>query len=103
YIKEFKEIDAINNAKLLKHPGRNHYVIVVNPAMDKFIFNLCKQMDINIANFNLPREFNAFVKLTKKESIKNDAQLRNLLNTIQQKNTPEIAKISYWIRSFSPY
>src|SRR5215218_10436217 len=42
YFKNFKELDSTNNAKLLKHRNKQHYLVVVHPAMDKFIFKLCQ-------------------------------------------------------------
>src|SRR4051812_17562327 len=40
YFKAFEVLKATKNAKLLKHPIRNHYLIIVNPDMDTFIFKL---------------------------------------------------------------
>lgn len=35
--KEFKVIDNFKNVKLLKHDSKEYYLVMVNPAMDKFI------------------------------------------------------------------
>lgn len=100
YFDEFNEIDRTNNARLLKHSNRHHYLVIVNPDMDTFIFNLCKELNIDLQRHNIPRDFTAFVSLTKKESIKNNLQFRNLLNTIRQRNSAEINRIRYWISHY---
>ena len=98
YFKEFKQFKKVGNAILLKHPKKNHYLIVVNPDMDNFIFRLCKDLNINPADYDLPKNLNAFVSFTKKESIKNNPKFRNLLNTILQKKHPEVVAILTWLR-----
>lgn len=98
----FVTIDRINDVSLLKHPDREAYLVVVTPAMDEFIFKLCKRLNINIPR-KLPGEFEAFKSFTKKAAIRNNADFRNLLNTVVQKNPLEIAKVKSWIAKFSPY
>jgi hypothetical protein len=97
YLSNFQVQDRIKNVQLLKHSTKNQYLIVVKPAMDKFIFTLCEDLGINLATYNLPRDFKAFLFLTKKESIRKDKNFKNLLNTIKQRNPPEVAKIRSWV------
>lgn len=103
YFKEFKVIDTTANAKLLKHPERHHYLVVVNPDMDTFIFNLCRKLGINIADYNFPSDFKAFVSFVKKNAIRSNPNFKNLLNTILQKNPAEITKIKHWVTQYSLY
>lgn len=98
----FVIIDRINELSLLKHPDREHYLVAVTPAMDEFIFRLCKRLNIDIPK-KLPGEFEAFKSFTKKAAIRNNLDFRNLLNTIIQKKPSEIEKVKYWISKFSSY
>jgi hypothetical protein len=98
----FVLIDKINDVSLLKHPDKEHYLVVVSPAMDEFIFKLCKRLNINIPK-KLPGEFEAFKSFTKKAAIRNNLDFKNLLNTVVQKYPPEIVKVKLWISKFSPY
>jgi hypothetical protein len=101
YILQFKVLDGvIKNVKLLKHPDKEQYLVVVNPAMDQFVFTLCKDLDINITNYKFPNNLKAFIGFTKKESIKNNTNFKNLLNAIKQKNPPAISKIKHWIAKY---
>jgi hypothetical protein len=99
YFKEFKQLDKIGDVKLLKHSKRNHYLVVVSPAMDNFIYNLGKSLGVK----NLPNTAKEFRLITKKQSIKNNPDFKNLLNTIIQKMPEEIITIKLWISKYSPY
>ncbi|HWK07614.1 MAG TPA: hypothetical protein VNS58_28480 [Puia sp.] len=101
YFDQFEVLDKINNVRLLKHPNKDQYLVVVQPAMDKFIFSLCNSLGINLADYHFPRELKAFIGFTKKQSIKNDSNFKNLLNTISQKKCLEVAKIRSWITKYS--
>lgn len=100
YLKEFKEIESSNKVSLLKHPQQRHFLVVVSPAMDRFLFDLCKRLEIDLAHYNLPKEYKAFESFTKKQAIKNNAKFKNLLNTIRQKKPEEILKIQSWIDKY---
>src|SRR4051812_35231774 len=52
YFKNFKVVEKTKNAKLLKHPMQHHYLVMVNPDMDHFIFNLCRDLNIDLADYN---------------------------------------------------
>lgn len=103
YFSNFVQIDYSTNVKLLKHKEREHYLVVVNPAMDEFLYKICQDLDIGLSKYHLPRDFKAFKSFTKKDAIKNNIGFRNLLNTVSQKNPPPIQKIKDWIRLYSPY
>jgi hypothetical protein len=104
FLLEFNQtIAQINKVRLLKHANKNLYLVAVKPAMDKFIFDLCKDLEIDLKNYGLPSELKAFISCTKKESIRRDTKFKNLLNTLLQKQPEEIVQIKSWIRQYSPY
>ena len=102
YISQFKVFDnGIGNVKLLKHPAKEQYLVVVHPAMDKFIYDLCGVLGVNLSHYGFPRELKTFIAFTKRRSIKTDKNFKNLLNTIKQKNPPEIARIQAWFKQIN--
>lgn len=103
YFSDFIQIESVDHVRLLKHKVRDHYLVVVQPAMDEFIYCICKELEIDLSKYKFPNELKAFINLTKKEAIKSNPHFRNLLNTIIQKNHPTIKKISHWIKKYSPY
>ena len=103
YIAEFECIDEVNRARLLKHPDRHHYLVVLDPAMDGFIFSLCESLNINPGKYRLPSNRPDFISATKQMSIRSNTYFKNLLNTILQKRPAEFVRIKSWIKKYSPY
>ncbi|HEX3933744.1 MAG TPA: hypothetical protein VHW43_03635, partial [Puia sp.] len=104
YYEEFKIVDKAKNVQLLKHTKKDQYLVVVKPAMDGFVFSLCIDLGIDISSYHLPKQFEAFLSFTKKESIIKDSNFRNLLNTIKQKKAPAVERIRFWVGKYSePY
>lgn len=99
YLKEFREIDRMNRVKLLRHPKRNHFLVIVKPAMDVFLHNLCKEHSVNPADYQFPKGRKEFISFTKSESIRDNHHFKNLLNSVKQKKPPEIMKIAAWVRT----
>lgn len=103
YFNSFKVFDQTTKVSLFKHSERPHYLVVVKPAMDEFIHNLCSELEIDVIKYGLPRDLKAFIKETKSPSIRSNPKFRNLLNTIFTKNPANIVKIKSWINTHSPY
>jgi hypothetical protein len=97
YLSNFKVVEKIKSVQLLKHADKDQYLVVVSPAMDRFIFDLCGELEINVAKYGLPKDFKGFLTITKKVSIRKDIKFKNLLNTIKQKNPLAVSKIQSWI------
>ena len=100
YISNFELLQKLTHFSILKHSSLNQYLVVAKPAMDKVIFNLCQDLNIDLSKYGLPKEWNAFLVQTKRESIKRNKNFKNLLNTIKQKNPPDIVKIRSFVSKF---
>lgn len=103
YFKAFKVFDQTNKVSLFKHSERPHYLVVVKPAMDKFIYDLCAELEIDLSNYKLPNDFKAFKSVTKNLAIQSNPKFKTLLNTIIVKNPADIVRIKSWIKKYSPY
>lgn len=103
YLDQFEPLDEVNNIQLLKHSGKSQYLVVAKPAMDMIVYDLCRNLNIDISKYKLPSAFKPFKERTKSVSIRQDKNFKNLLNTIKQKHPPEIEKIKSWIVKYSPY
>jgi hypothetical protein len=97
YLKHFSLSESQGNIQLLKHKSKDQWLIVVSPAMDRFIFDLCGELGIDLSKYGLPTRFSEFLSRTKREAIRSDPRFKNLVNTLRQKNPPQIAKIKAWI------
>jgi F0F1-type ATP synthase delta subunit len=72
-----------------KHRARNQYLITIFPAADRFIFNIAKEEGVNLSDFDLPTEFEDFLKETKTITSNKDQRFKKLFKEI--KNHKEIS------------
>lgn len=100
YISYFKTEKELIYFSILKHEAKSQYLVVAKPAMDKVIYSLCKDLNIDLSKYGFPNEFQAFLGKTKKLAIKSDKNFKNLLNTIKQKNPTEIAEIKSLVSTY---
>lgn len=62
YLKEFYLVLAKGNIQLYKHNSRNHFIVRVIPAMERFILFNVDKAGINIQEFGLPVISTSFEK-----------------------------------------
>jgi hypothetical protein len=89
YIKDCEKIREINRLIFFKHRARNQYLITIFPAADRFIFNIAKEEGVNLSDFDLPTEFEDFLKETKTITSNKDQRFKKLFKEI--KNHKEIS------------
>lgn len=89
YVNEFTEIAHTQHVTLLKHKERPHYFIRISPAMDQFIMDCATEQGINLTDYGLPSELEAFTKITKDVKVKNDNRFKSLFVALE--NCKEIA------------
>jgi len=84
YFDEFIMVESIINVEFKKHPDTNDYLILVIPAIEKFILNELEQIDLSPSDFNLPSNFNEFKKIMKKQSIGNNTGYKSILRKLAE-------------------
>lgn len=57
YLNEFNELAASSHLKLYRHNNRNHYIILVSPAIDGFILSCAQAGEINMTDFGVNVSF----------------------------------------------
>lgn len=90
YLSDFKLVEKGTYISILKHTDKIQFLVVASPAMDRVIYDLCQDLEIDLPRYGFPKEFKAFLGCTKKEGIKRDAKFKNLLNAIKQKKHRDI-------------
>jgi hypothetical protein len=100
YLDEFALIDQIEGfLKLWKHTVRNHYVIQICPALERWIIKVCEIRSINLLDFGLSSELKELTNYTKTRSSLEDEKLKNLFNVISENNDVDLVnKLRNWIR-----
>jgi hypothetical protein len=100
YHLNFGVVENLGDIRLFKHHTKPHYLAIVYPAMDGFIYNLCADLNIDLPHYHLPAAFDAFLRLTKRIAIIKNSDFRNVLNRIQHGNSAKIARIRDWIQLY---
>ena len=74
---------------IYQHPTHlGHYLIVLEPACDTWIFEAAQAAGLNLANFELPVTLPGFIDVVKDEDAEDNPQLTKLLRAIQQAQPP---------------
>ncbi|WP_164735488.1 hypothetical protein [Pseudoflavitalea rhizosphaerae] len=100
YISNFKLIEESRCFRILKHEAKSQFLVVAIPAMDKVIYLMCQDLNIDLSKYGFPNEFQAFLSKTKKLAIRNDRNFKNLLNTIKQRNPKEIEQVRFFVAKY---
>jgi len=98
YLQEFFLVFAKGNVELYKHKDRKHFIIKINPAVERFILYNVNQARINIEDFGLPADFDKFRKVTKTVNSKNDQRFRKLFKTLQGHKLNDFETLTKCIR-----
>jgi len=70
---------------IYQHPAHtNHYLIVLEPACDTWIFEAAHAAGLDLGRFGLPSTLAAFIDVMKDEDAEDNPQLIRLLGAIKQ-------------------
>ncbi|HEX8657933.1 MAG TPA: hypothetical protein VF690_10380 [Hymenobacter sp.] len=71
--------------RIYQHPvHESHYLIVLEPACDTWIFEAAQAARLDLASFGLPAALSAFIDVVKDEDAEDNLQLIALLRAIKQ-------------------
>lgn len=98
YLKEFNLVIAKGNIELYKHTARNHFMIRIVPAMERFILYNADQAGINVEEFGLPSDFELFRKAAKTVNSKKDDRFKQLFRSLRNHNLADIDLLSNFLR-----
>jgi hypothetical protein len=105
YLKEFDIIKTSDNIILHKHASKPHYIIQINPAMEKFILANAAAADLNMKDFDLPDDMNSLRKISKTVNTKNDIRFKKLFKAILKNPNSDFNVLKEWIETLmeNPY
>lgn len=98
YFGEFTSIKTEHQLILKHKPDTRHYLIVICPAIEKWIYYNAEKVNVNPQDYGF-RTFKYFKAITKSINAKDNKGLKNLLNTIKQKKAPPLLMIKSWIEN----
>jgi hypothetical protein len=85
------------NLNYLFLPLKHHYIIQISPAIESFILKSAKEVGVSLRTYGLPEDLNGLKKITKRQTSRNNPNLRRLFSHLKNKNAPQIVTLSNWI------
>ena len=82
YKKEFRELAQSPHLKLLKHPEKDHYLLVVSKAMETLINASAHGQGINPSDYGFPENTKDYKSTTKDESSRSNPNYKNLFKKL---------------------
>lgn len=104
YFKEFTTVSEIpDSLQLCNHvEEKHHYLIFIQPAMEKWIISCADESNISLTDFNLPHDFKELLKITKTSKSENEdkhsTDFRDLFKELKRINSSSISILSFWIQ-----
>ena len=88
---------------LFRHsdPNNHHYFIVLSPDLEYFIFDICKEENIELSSHNLPVKINKFKDITRTMVSKNNPNLKSLFTQLNKSKNAKILRIKHWLNFIS--
>ena len=101
YLKEFNELGRSQHLKILRHSIRPHFIILISPAIDKFILDNAQIANINMEDYNLSPALKEFTQQTKNELSNQDPRFRKLFKDLEGFGEIKIFKdlLNYFVSS----
>ena len=102
YVENFDLKIDIGDLQLYKHKNSqiHHYLIFINPAIEKWIMKNADEVGISLENYGLPCELNELTKITKKITSKNDPTFKKLFKDLNKLKPKNLEILSNWIKYF---
>lgn len=91
YIKDCDEIAATRHLILMKHKAQHQYLIMIKPAIDRFILDCAKEQRVDTSAFGIPSTLKDFTKISKSNTSNKDQRFRLLFKAID--NNKEIRNL----------
>lgn len=82
YATKCDEIAHTQHLTLKKEPNQSHFLILVSPAIDKFLLDCASEQNVDPAQFSLPSELKAFTKESKAVTSNTDPRFTKLVKAI---------------------
>jgi hypothetical protein len=97
YLQEFALLVKKYNLELHKHNAKHHYLILIYPAIERFILDNALAADISLADFDLPETLEELRKVSKSVNSKFDPRFRALFSALLEEQRDEIMLLISWI------
>ena len=100
YFSEFTLIIERNNLKLLKHKTRQQYLVVICPAIEHWLLNASKEVNLNLADFGLKENLKEFSVYTKSIHLSNNHNFTLFIKALLKAESESVLLLKKWLLDF---
>ena len=96
YFNDFVLLIADNGLELKWHPDTKHYLVVVDPVLEKWLMGVADDLEIPTKKYGF-KDIKGLKRLTKSEKAGQNQNLKQFFNTIKQKKGSPLVIMETWI------
>ena len=98
YFSNFVSIKNENNLILEKHPYQKHYLIIIDPVIEKWLLNNANA--VNVAPKNLGVQLQDLINFTKQKNIYENNDFTVFIKELIKQQAPGIITLKTWLEKF---
>ena len=84
--------------RIYQHSAQaSHFLIILDPVCDTWIFEAAAAAGLHLADFNLPATLDGFIAVVKDEDAENNPDLRSLLRAIKREQPPAYRELAEFV------
>lgn len=84
YLDEFDELGSTAHLKAYRHRERAHYIIVINPAIEKLIIDSAEAASISLEDYDLAPDLEGLKQQTKRVMSNRDDRFKRLFMVLKE-------------------
>ena len=100
YFSNFITIKQEHDLLLQKHPHQKHYLIIINPAIEKWLLNNAVVTNTFPADFSLGNQLQDLIDFTKTKNIDKNLNFIYFVKELLRKEAPGITLLKNWLEKF---
>jgi hypothetical protein len=101
YIQEFEILNEQDSLELYKHRAKHHYLILICPAIERWILERAEESGVRLEDFGLPNNLDELRKITKtstsEEKDPYSNALRALFRELVNRQNMHIEILGLWV------
>lgn len=94
YFNDFQTIKHENNIILKQKVDKNEFLIVIQPAAEKFLIEAAKEVNLNPESYHLPNDFKGFKNRLKNPAIEKDADFQDFISKLMEVKSSSFITLS---------
>ncbi len=101
YFADFQDVLDENNVVIKMLPSRNQYLIMIQPAAEKFLLSAAKELLIDFKLFQIPSDLKAFSRFTKNPNIEQNTDFQRFIRYLAEGKAASFETLSTFFKRFS--